>query len=161
MTQNPQNFQECAHLEIEDHFSTSKNTLDDLLTMQKNIQEQVYGYNFEQVRETLGSLKAFCDFNYHADQDEWREFFNALGGIHSHGSAVWKPWKSKHKEALEKKFVDLTPEELKELQMEVVDRWHFLFNISIAVGLDAKTLFNYYVAKNKHNIERQQRPGGY
>jgi hypothetical protein len=159
--QKQQNFQECSHLEIEDHYSQSTDTLNDLMMMQKSIQEDVYGYDFESMKETLGQLKQFCDMNYHADQDEWREFFNALGGVHSHGSAIWKPWKSAHEEAKNKKFSDLTPEELKELQMEVVDRWHFLFNITLAVGLDAKTLFNYYVAKNKHNIERQQRPGGY
>lgn len=155
------NQQVCAHLEIEDFYSSSKDTLGDLMALQKDIQEKVYGYDFDQVQSTLGTVKEFIDWNYAADQDEWRELYNALGGVDSHGSAVWKPWKSKHKEALAKKFSQLSESEKKELHMEIVDRFHFFLNICLATGLDAKTLFNYYYAKNKENRERQKRVGGY
>jgi hypothetical protein len=155
------NQQVCSHLEIEDFYSSSKDTLGDLMELQKEIQEKVYGYDFEHVQSTLGTVKEFIDWNYAADQDEWRELYNALGGVDSHGSAVWKPWKTKHKEALAKPFADLSESEKKELHMEIVDRFHFFLNICLATGLDTKTLFNYYYAKNKENRERQKRAGGY
>lgn len=158
---NEETYQNCSHLNIEDDYSQSKDTLGDLFKLQQSIQEDVYGYDFSKIRDTLGSLKQFCDMNYHADMDEWREFYNALGGVDSHSSAIWKPWKSKHTEALNKKFTDLSDNELKELHMEIVDRLHFFLNIAIATGMDSKLLYNYYVAKNKHNIERQNKPGGY
>ena len=41
----------CAHLEVEDVFTESQNTLADLYNLQKDIQENVYGYNFEELRE--------------------------------------------------------------------------------------------------------------
>lgn len=156
-----QNQQVCAHLEVEDFYTTSKDTLGDLMELQKDIQEKVYGYDFAHVQSTLGTVKEFIDWNYAADQDEWRELYNALGGVDSHGSAVWKPWKSRHKEALAKPFSELSESEKKELHMEIVDRFHFFLNICLATGLDAKTLFNYYYAKNKENRERQKRVGGY
>ena len=40
----------CAHLEVEDVFSNSENTLSDLYNLQKDIQETVYGYNFDELR---------------------------------------------------------------------------------------------------------------
>ena len=154
-------YQKCADLEINDDYVTSKDTLGDLFNLQQSIQENIYGYDFEKIRASLGSLKEFCDMNYHADMDEWREFYNALGGINSDADSIWKPWRAKHKTTLEKKFTDLTSDELKELHMEIVDRLHFFLNIAIATGMDSKLLYNYYVAKNKHNIERQQKKGGY
>lgn len=66
------NFQECAHLEVEDIFSNSENTLYDLYNLQKDIQETVYGYNFEKMREApLNEMREFFDWNYHAIQDEF------------------------------------------------------------------------------------------
>jgi len=152
-----ENFQQCSHLEIGDDFSKSTNTLSDLMTLQKNIQENVYGYNFESIQETVGSVKTFVDWNYAAIQDEFREFYNALGGVHSHGAASWKPWKSAHKECLAKPFSDLTEEEKKELHMEGIDILHFVFNIFLATGMTPEMVFNYYLAKNKENIARQSK----
>lgn len=146
----------CAQLKIEDLFSSSRNTLGDLFVLQKDIQESVYGYDFEKMRERLGNLKEFIDMNYHATQDEWRELYGALGGVDTHGNSIWKKWKSNHKEALDKPFEALSDSEIKELRMEVVDLWHFLLNISIALGMDAKMLFNYYQAKNIENKRRQK-----
>jgi hypothetical protein len=128
--------------------------------MQKSIQENVYGYDFEKVRATCGSLKAFIDWNEEALRDEDREMQAAITGIHTYPNC-WKPWKSKHKEAMDRKFSELTEDELKELRMEWIDKLHFIMNEAIALGLTPETITDYYVAKNRHNIERQQKPGGY
>lgn len=152
------NFQQCAHLEIPDIHSELGNvdTLTNLMDLQKNIQEQVYGYNFEELQNgPLSELKKFIDWNEEAIRDEQREFATALGGVHSHGNNLWKNWKSKHKEANAKSLKDLTQEELLELKYEMIDIFHFMFSISISIGLSGKEFFNMYHAKNLENKVRQ------
>ena len=150
----------CSQLEVEDVFTESKNTLSDLYNLQKDIQENVYGYDFEEMRDqSLDDFRKFFDWNYHAIQDELRETFDALGGIKDGiGNAVWKPWKKAHTEkAPYMKFSDMSDNDLKELQMELIDIQHFLFNMMIATGMTAKDLMNMYFAKNKENRDRQTR----
>ena len=150
----------CAHLEVEDVFTESQNTLEDLYNLQKDIQENVYGYNFDQLRsKPLNEFRQFFDWNYHAIQDELRETFDALGGIKDGiGNGVWKPWKkSYHEKAPEMSFNSLSESDKKELQMELIDIQHFLFNMMLASGLTPADLMNMYFAKNKENRERQKR----
>ena len=150
----------CAHLEVEDVFSESKNTLEDLYNLQKDIQENVYGYDFNQLRsKPLNEFRQFFDWNYHAIQDELRETFDALGGIKDGiGNGVWKPWKkSYHEKAPEMSFNSLSESDKKELQMELIDIQHFLFNMMLASGLTPADLMIMYFAKNKENRERQKR----
>jgi|694.fasta_scaffold21454_15 hypothetical protein len=150
----------CAHLEVEDVFTESQNTLADLYNLQKDIQENVYGYNFEELREKpLNEFRQFFDWNYHAIQDELRETFDALGGIKNGiGNGVWKPWKkSYHEKAPLMTFNSLTEDDKKELQMELIDIQHFVFNMMLASGLTPADLMNMYFAKNKENRERQKR----
>jgi hypothetical protein len=158
------NFQQCADLEVNNNYQELREKGGDALslifTMQKSIQEDVYGYDFTKIQSSIGDLKSFIDWNEEAIRDEDREMQNALTGIHTY-PGCWKPWKSKHKEAMSRSLSDLTEEELKELHYEWIDKLHFMFNEAIAIGLTPETITNYYVAKNKHNIERQQRPGGY
>lgn len=150
----------CSHLEIEDVFSNSENTLSDLYNLQKDIQENVYGYDFDQLRsKPLSEFRQFFDWNYHAIQDELRETFDALGGIKDGiGNGVWKPWKkSYHEKAPNMTFNDLSESDKKELRMELIDIQHFLFNMMLASGLTPQDLMNMYFSKNKENRARQQR----
>lgn len=149
----------CKDLEVNDLYSKSENTLKDLYELQKNIQETVYGYDFEKMRSemSLEDFRRFFDWNYHAIQDELREMFDALGGIEDGvGNAVWKPWKSKHSEISNMKFNDMSEADKKELKMELIDIQHFLFNMMLAVGMSADELFNYYFSKNEENRRRQR-----
>jgi len=161
---NNQNFQQCSHLEIEKNYneivSNGNDALSVIYNMQKSIQEDVYGYDFDEIRSTIGNLKKFIDWNEEAIRDEDREFQSALTGIHTYPNC-WKPWKTKHTEAMGRKFSDLTEEELKELHFEWIDKLHFILNEAIAIGLTPEKITDYYIAKNKHNVERQNRPGGY
>lgn len=158
------NFQECAQLEINNNYQDLKSKGEDALSlifnMQKSIQEDVYGYNFDKIRSSIGELKKFIDWNEEALRDEDREMQAALTGIHTYPNC-WKPWKSKHSEAMARPFSALREDELKELQMEWIDKLHFMMNEAIAIGLTPETITNYYVSKNLHNIERQKKPGGY
>ena len=156
--------QSCAHLEIGNDYMTLRDEGNDALAliykMQKGIQEDVYGVDFTEVRSSIGKLKQFIDWNEEAIRDEDREMAAAITGIHTYPNC-WKPWKSKHKEAMERSFDDLTEDELKELRFEWIDKLHFFMNEAIALGLTPEMITNYYVAKNRHNVERQKRPGGY
>jgi len=154
------NFQECAHLDIEKEYSALREKGEDalayLFNIQKTLQENLFGHNFEQIQSKIGTLKAFIDWNEEAIRDEDREFQNALTGIHTYPGG-WKPWKSIHKEAMNRSLYDLTEEELLELQYEWIDKLHFHFNIAIAIGLTPEKITDMYCAKNKENRERQAR----
>ena len=150
----------CKDLEVEDLYSKSENTLKDLYELQHDIQENVYGYDFEKMRNemTLEEFRQFFDWNYHAIQDELRETFDALGGIKDGiGNGVWKPWKSSHAKLADMKFSDMSEDDKKELKMELIDIQHFLFNMMLAAGMTTDELFNYYFSKNKENRARQER----
>lgn len=151
---------QCKDLPVENDYVKSTHHLEQLMTLQKNTQERVYGYDFSNL--TLGEIKDFWLWNTRAIEDEISEAYDALGGIsndgvNSIGNAVWKPWKSNYKKAYSMKISDLSSEDLKELKMELVDIQHFIFNLMISVGMTAEDLYNYYVSKNRENIERQKR----
>lgn len=153
-----------SHLEIEDLYnsipSIGGNHLDALYSLQKDIQENVYGYDFQQMRsKSMSGMVEFFQWNTHAQTDEAHEAMDALGGIKNGiGNAAWKPWKSQHKEIYSKSFNDLVQgSDLTELKMELIDELHFLFNKMHAVGLTTEELFNFYFAKNKENRDRQSR----
>lgn len=153
------NFQECAQLEVEDIYSKSSNTLFDLYNLQKDIQENVYKYNFKELQDgPLPEMRAFFDWNYHAIQDELREMFNALGGMHDGiSNGVWKPWKKSYKEnAPNMTYTNLSERDKKELKMELIDIQHFLFNLMLATGITPEELMNLYFSKNKENRNRQK-----
>jgi hypothetical protein len=154
------NFQECAHLQVGDEYQDLCNqgldSLAYLYNMQKSLQENLFKHDFEQLRSKISKLKEFIDWNEEAIRDEDREFQNALTGIHTY-PGCWKPWKSKHKEAMERQLSDLTEDELKELQYEWIDKLHFMLNIAIAIGLTPDKITNYYCAKNRENINRQNK----
>jgi len=110
----------------------------------------------------LGEIKDFWLWNTRAIDDEISEAYDALGGVSNNGetsigNAVWKPWKSNYRKGYEMKISDLSDDDLKELKMELVDIQHFLFNMMISVGMNAEELYNYYLSKNKENIDRQNR----
>ena len=150
---------ECKDLLVENDYVKSTNHLEKLMTLQKNTQEGVYGYDFKSL--SLGEIKDFWLWNTRAIDDEISEAYDALGGVSNNGetsigNAVWKPWKSNPKKAYSMKVSDLSEDDQKELKMELVDIQHFLFNMMISVGMTAEELYNYYISKNKENIRRQE-----
>lgn len=158
------NLQQCAHLEINSNYqelrSKGEDALNLIYNMQKSIQEDVYGYNFTEIQSSIRKLKQFIDWNEEAIRDEDREMQSALTGIHTYPNC-WKPWKSKHNEAMDRSLSDLTEDELKELRFEWIDKLHFIMNEAIALGLTPETITDYYISKNLHNVERQKTIGGY
>jgi hypothetical protein len=69
----------------------------------------------------------------------------------------WTPWKHWSKQ-LGNKRTDVEPwteEHVKEMQMEVVDAWHFLMAAALTLGMNADTFYRLYCEKNGINHERQ------
>lgn len=159
----------CSDLQIEnlydDHSKMGKEILHSIYSLQKDIQENVYGYDFENMRsQPLSIMVRFFQWNTHAQVDEAHEAMDALGGIHDGiGSAAWKPWKKGHEltkaygQVKPLTFNDLSERDKVELKMELIDELHFLFNKMHAVGLTTEELYNFYFAKNQENRDRQRR----
>lgn len=150
------NDNECKDLVVVDFYSKSETHLADILNHQNKMQREVYGYKYEEM--TLADIMNYWHMNNHAMIDEIHEATDALGGIRDgDGSAIWKKWKKAHYKYKGLKISDLTPGDLKELHMEIVDILHFFCNMAGSVGLDAPTMYNYYFAKAMENKERQLR----
>ena len=92
--------------------------------------------------------------------DEFRELIEAIHGMSrpaSLRSAGWKKWKKEYDTIRNEKIDEnLTPEEIIERDMEVVDYFHFYMNTLIALGMTEEKLFLYYNLKNKENYDRQE-----
>lgn len=153
----------CAKLEIKDVFSTlmvapndiANDTLGDILNLQSETQKNVYGYDFENMN--LREVMNFWHMNTHAMIDEIHEATDALGGISSSGSAIWKKWKKDYSTFSDKKFSDLSEEDQLECKFEIVDMLHFFMNYAASIGMTSQEMYNMYMAKNAHNRERQKR----
>ena len=144
----------CADLEIEDLYSESTDTLGDVMNLQKDTQENIYGYDFTNM--SLRELMDFWHINTHALIDEIHEATDALGGIKDgDGNAIWKNWKKAYANFGDKKFTDLSESDQIECKFEVVDILHFFLNMGISIGMTPQEMFNMYMSKNKANRQRQ------
>jgi len=56
----------------------------------------------------------------------------------------WKEWKKNQKFDTDK------------FKAEIIDIWHFLINLSMAAGLDEKSLYDEFMKKNRKNFQRQK-----
>ena len=151
----------CAKLEIKDYHKlatengVSKDTLGDILNLQAETQETVYGYDFKNM--TLREVMNFWHMNNHAIIDEIHEATDALGGISQGGNAIWKRWKKDYPKFDWMKFSDLSEEDQLECKFEIVDILHFFMNYAASIGMTSSEMYNMYMAKNEENRARQQR----
>jgi hypothetical protein len=147
---------EFKDLEVVNFYDKSTTHLADIMENQKIMQQQTYGFNFDEM--SIRDIMNFWHVNTHAVVDEIHEMTDALGGIKDgDGNAVWKYWKTAHKKYENMKISDLSENDKKELYMEWVDILHFFINYASSIGLDAKTAYNYYFAKAEENKQRQAR----
>ena len=145
----------CAELEIEDLYSQSTDTLGDILNLQSETQQTVYGYNFEEM--SLRELMEFWHMNNHALIDEIHEATDALGGIQDgDGNAIWKKWKKAYASFSDKKFSDLSSSDQLECKFEIIDMLHFFMNYAASIGMTPQEMYNMYMSKNQENRRRQQ-----
>ena len=146
---------QCSDLKIEDLYSQSKDTLGDILALQKDTQKNVYGWNFENM--TLREVMNFWHANTHAMIDEIHEATDALGGISNGGNAIWKRWKKDYPKYADMKFSDLSEDDKIECKFEIVDMLHFFMNYAASIGMTPAEMYNMYMSKNQENRERQKR----
>ena len=147
----------CSHLVVEDHVNKGKamDTFGMIYNKQKELQERL-GLDYENL--TLKEIAETWMVNKHAMSDELNEMFDALGGINDGiGSSAWKYWKKDHEKASKMTVKDLTEEDRLELFYEWIDGLHFYMNFAIAIGMTSDEIFNLYMAKQKENIDRQDR----
>ena len=130
---------------------------DKVMAMQRNLQEQFPQTSFNN-NATLADIATMAQRNWHALTDEYTEFMDAIGGINDGiGNGAWKYWKADNVIAKQLTLEDLSEGDLKELQMEVVDMFHFFMNFALMAGMSGSDLFNMYISKNEENFERQKR----
>ena len=147
---------QCSDLEVNDLYSKSTDTLGDILNLQKDTQENVYGFNFSEM--TLREVMDFWHVNSHSLIDEIHEATDALGGIKDgHGNAVWKYWKKNHAKYESMKFSDLSESDQLECKFEIIDMLHFFMNYAISIGMTPQEMYNMYMSKNQENRDRQKR----
>lgn len=147
---------ECANLQIEDLYSQSSDTLGDIMRIQADTQENVYGYKFNEM--FLSELMSYWHLNNHSMIDEIHEATDSLGGIKDgHGNAVWKRWKGAHESYRTVRFLDLSEGDQLECKFEVIDMLHFFMNYAISIGMTPEEMYNMYMSKNKENRDRQAR----
>jgi hypothetical protein len=153
----------CAKLEIKDLYSElinnptdkSTDTLGDILGLQAETQQRVYGYDFKEMN--LRDLMGFWHMNNHAMIDEIHEATDALGGIKDgSGNAIWKRWKKDYSSYESLKFTDLSEEDQLECKFEIIDMLHFFMNYAVSIGMTASEMYNMYMSKNEENRKRQQ-----
>lgn len=153
----------CAKLEIKDLYSTlmeapndiANDTLGDVLNLQAETQQNVYGYDFESM--SLRQVMDFWSMNTHALIDEIHEATDALGGISDGGSAIWKKWKTAYPGYANMKFTDLSEDDQLECKFEIVDMLHFFMNYAASIGMTSQEMYNMYMSKNTENRARQAR----
>lgn len=145
----------CSDLNINDYYSSTKDTLGLLLEKQKELQSRL---NFDFSDWTIKQIADFWMVNKHALSDELNEMFDALGGINDGiGNAGWKYWKKDNVKSKDMKISDLSESDRLELFYEWIDGLHFFMNFAISIGMTSKDIVNMYMAKNEENHNRQKR----
>jgi len=146
---------QCADLEVKDHYAEGKDTFGMIYNKQRELQSRL-GLNYENL--TLKEIAEMWMVNKHAMSDELNEMFDALGGINDGiGSAAWKYWKQDNKKAETMTVADLSEADRLELFYEWIDGLHFYMNFALAIGMTSEDIVNLYMAKQKENINRQER----
>ena len=146
---------QCADLEVKDHYSEGKDTFGMIYNKQRELQSRL-GLNYENL--TLKEIAEMWMVNKHAMSDELNEMFDALGGINDGiGSAAWKYWKQDNKKAETMTVADLSESDRLELFYEWIDGLHFYMKFALAIGMTSEDIVNLYMAKQKENINRQER----
>jgi hypothetical protein len=147
---------QCSDLKIQDLYSESKDTLGDIMNLQKDTQLNIYGYDFSKM--SLREIMFFWHANTHALIDEIHEATDALGGIKDgSGNAIWKYWKSDYSKYQNMKFSDLSESDQLECKFEIIDILHFFLNMATSIGMTPQEMFNMYMSKNQENRDRQAR----
>lgn len=136
------------HLEIPDELPEGFDLLDTQRALQKRLWDKgCYDYMPHVRAETEADLLTSIRFNDEAINAERQEVYDRL---------PWKRWKADHRERMLGSQID--PEVRFELMFELIDELHFLANKMMSAGFRSwDEVERWYLAKNKENLDRQDR----
>jgi len=109
--------------------------------------------------ETIGEKFESLRSQKQSIDDEYRELIDALPGMsksEKDRSAVWKTWKGKYTEIRNGKIGELSKNDIIETKMEMIDMFHFVLNMFLALDMNSEEIFEYYYLKNYENSKRQK-----
>lgn len=132
----------CASLKVDDMYKNQKCALLTMFEMQKNFQIR------------CGKDPDKMSFKERVDQItiHWRNMNCEMSELLER--LPFKEWKNYTSDQLSGW---ISEEQKLETFFEYIDLIHFVMNIGIYLGLDARQIFNLYVSKNKENFARQDR----
>lgn len=108
--------------------------LDEMMEMQRKLQQEAYGINPGEL-DMPQKIKYIKDMHM-GMMSEMSELLNEI---------TWKPWTSGD--------LDINGDGYRK---EIVDVWHFMMNLMLAVNMTPYELYNMYVQKRAVNLRRQQ-----
>ena len=115
--------------------------LEELFKLQKEFNDRV----------TRGGVDQFLNGNVSLQERNKWLLRNARAMIHEiievENECLWKWW-TKDKDI-----------DLKHIQVEIIDLWHFLLSLTMVSGMDAKQMFQLY--KKKLALNHKRLDGGY
>lgn len=139
-----------------------KDPLSEMFSMQLQFQKELnsklpYMNPIPTELETIGEKIDWMKRNFDSIMDEFRELLTSFGGMsngESKASAAWKAWKADHQKIREKKFEELSNSDKLEVYFEMIDIWHFIISMFLALNISSKEIFILYMLKNKANFKR-------
>lgn len=168
-------FNQCSQLATDESYKKAEddylltlghggNPLDVMISMQKSLQSKLAEDKPKMNQhpddlDTAGKIVDWMRIQKDCIDDEFRELLTSLGGMSSgekDASGVWKAWKSNNLEKRNTKISDLSDEDQLEIKFEFIDIVHFVLNMALALGLDAKEIYKLYYLKNAENFKRQE-----
>lgn len=114
-------------------------------TLQQLIHEKNGGLYLDRPAVKMGEL---ADRITAQDLNIRQEMAELIDGL------PWKPWSTRHREA---RAEPMDPELTVELKFEVIDVFHFVLNLAIALGMSWDEFMTIYHTKQIENRARQER----
>jgi len=175
MTKNTNDtFNPCAHLvgdskEIGEFLESVKgeDALTFILTNQAKFQsflEQREDWNkpsFDpNTPKTCGEILTMLKYCKEHFDREYFELEDAMGGMSNgakNASTIAKPWKKDFLKYFNKPYSEMSESDVAEIEMEVIDMFHFFAMMMVALGMDSDKVKYLYAKKNLENFNRQER----
>lgn len=103
----------------------------------------------QKIKSTRGKCALDCE-SIQEKEEMTKEFVIAIVAelIETLDWINWKAWR--------KTRIEITPERIYELKVELIDIQHFLNNLYLIWGMDEKEIKELYEKKHMENIKRQE-----
>jgi hypothetical protein len=166
-------YNSCARLVNQETYAEASKFYDDLIKDGKNPTQTMFDLQLNLQNElaeklpkhnpkieSLQSMGDMLDYIQRQDDsiaDETRELYTAMGEMsrgEKDATAIFKPWKTRHDEARNKQWDDVSDADQLEVLFEMIDQMHFVMVKMLTLKLDAKDMFVLYYLKQQENMKR-------